>query len=51
MNEEMRILGYCMTCGSKITDDIETYYCDDEGNLICSHECLLEEFGLHMMEG
>ena len=51
MDEEIRILGCCMECGEKITDDIEEYYCDEEGNLFCSHECILEHFGLQVMEG
>ena len=51
MDEEVRVFGYCMECGAKITDDIEEeYYRDEEGNLICSHECILEHFGLHIME-
>ena len=50
MDEEMRVFGYCMECGSKITDDVEEYYCDEEGNLICSQECLLEHFNVTQME-
>lgn len=50
MNEEVRVFGECVECGSAITDDIETYYCDEEGNLFCSHECILEHFQLHLME-
>jgi hypothetical protein len=51
MNDESRIIGYCIECDSPITDDIETYYCDEEGNLLCSHECLLEHFNITQMEG
>jgi hypothetical protein len=50
MDEEVRVFGYCMECGCKITDDGEEYYCDEEGNLLCSHECLLEHFGITQME-
>ena len=50
MDEDVRVFGYCMECGSKITDNVEEYYCDDEGNLLCSHECLLEHFGLYKVE-
>jgi hypothetical protein len=50
MDEERRVFGYCEECGAKITDDIEEYYCDDDGNLFCSHECVLEHFGLYKVE-
>ncbi len=50
MNEESRVFGYCSNCGSKITDDIEEYYCDEEGNLLCSHDCVLEYFCVNVME-
>lgn len=49
MDEEVRILGYCAECGVEITDDIEEYYCDREGDLLCSHECLLEYFDIIQM--
>lgn len=51
MDEEVRTLGYCIECGDTITDEIEEYYCDSEGNLFCSHECLLEHFDVVLMEG
>jgi hypothetical protein len=50
MDEEVRTLGICVECGSAITDDIEEYYCDDEGNLLCSHDCILEHFCIYKME-
>ena len=50
MDENVRVFGYCMECGEKITDDIETYYCDEEGNLLCSQECIMEHFGLYEVE-
>ena len=50
MDEDIRVFGYCMECGSKITDDVEVYYCDDEGNLLCSHECLLDHFDMTQIE-
>jgi hypothetical protein len=50
MDEEVRVFGYCIECGSEITDGIGEYYCDSEGNLICSRECLLEHFSLTVME-
>ena len=50
MDEERRVFGYCEECGAKVTDDIEEYYCDDEGNVFCSYECILEHFGLYKVE-
>ena len=50
MDEDVRVFGYCMECGEKITDDMEEYYCDDEGNVYCSDSCILEHFGLYKME-
>lgn len=50
MNEDVRVFGYCVECGTKITDDIEEYYCDEDGNLLCSHECILEYFNVHLLE-
>jgi hypothetical protein len=50
MDEEVRIFGVCVECGSTITDEIDEYYCDDDGNLLCSHECLLEHFNVNVME-
>lgn len=50
MDEEVRVFGECIECGSTITDEIEEYYCDESGYLLCSHECLLEHYGLHIVE-
>mgnify|MGYP003304451828 CR=1 FL=1 len=50
MDEEVRVFGYCEECGTKITDEAEEYYCDEEGKLLCSHECLLEHYGLYKVE-
>ena len=49
MTEE-RVFGYCQECGCIITDAFEEYFCDDEGNLFCSHECILEHFKLYKVE-
>ena len=51
MNEEVRIHGVCAECGDEITDEINEYYCDTDGNLFCSHECILEHFNVSVMEG
>ena len=50
MDNEVRTFGYCAECGSEITDDVERYYCDEDGNLFCSHECLFEHFCITPIE-
>lgn len=50
MDEEIKVYGYCTECNCKITDEFEEYYCDPEGNLFCSHECLLEYFCITPIE-
>lgn len=50
MDEEVRVFGYCVECGSKITDDMKEYFCDEEGNLLCSNECVREHCRIHTME-
>ena len=50
MDEDVRVFGYCTECGAKVTDELEEYYCDDEGNVFCSDSCILEHFGLYKME-
>lgn len=48
--DEIRVLGYCAECENEITDDVSEYYCDSDGNLLCSHECVLEHFNVVTME-
>ena len=48
--DEIRVLGVCAECGNEITDEIREYYCDQDGNLFCSHECALEHFNIVTME-
>jgi hypothetical protein len=50
MDEEKRTFGYCKECETRITDDVEEYYCDDEGNVFCSYECVLEHFQIYRIE-
>ena len=50
MDEEVRIIGYCVVCGDEITDDINEYYCGPDGSLLCSHGCILEHFNIVVME-
>ena len=51
MNEnEVRILAHCAECGTQITDDIEEYYCDEDGNYFDSAECAMVYYGIHLLE-
>lgn len=50
MDEEMVIIGYCAECGSEIPDNIEEYYCDEDGNYFDSSECAMVYHGIHLLE-
>lgn len=50
MDEEVRVLGICAECNSSITDDIEDYYCDEDGNFFDSPECAMAYYGIHKLE-
>lgn len=49
-NEETRVLAYCAECGNEITDDIEDYYCDEDGNFFDCIECAMAHYGIHRLE-
>lgn len=48
--DEVRVLGYCAECGNEITDDVSEYYCDSNGDVLCSYECVLEHCGVTTVE-
>ena len=50
MDEEIRVIAYCTECNSAITDDIEEYYCDEDGNFFDSAECAMAYYGIHLLE-
>lgn len=50
MDEEVRVIGVCAECNSEITDDIEEYYCDEDGNFFDSAECAMVYHGIHLLE-
>ena len=50
MDDEIRNLGYCAECGSKITDEMDEYFYDDEGNFFCNCDCAMEYSGIHRLE-
>ena len=49
-DEDVRVIGYCAECGEDITDDIEEYYCDEDGNFFDSVECAMAHYGIHLLE-
>ena len=48
--DEVRVLGYCAECGATITDEIENYYCNNDGECFCDIECLLEHYDISKIE-
>jgi hypothetical protein len=52
MNEdnEVRVLAYCAECENEIHDDVEEYYCDEDGNFFCDIECACIYHGIHRLE-
>lgn len=48
--DEVRVLGYCVECGDIITDEIENYYCNNDGEYFCDIECLLEHYDISKIE-
>jgi len=49
MSEE-RIFGYCEFCGEKVTDENEEYYVNEDGEVFCSVECMMEHYGVTKVE-
>lgn len=50
MDEDVRIIGVCAECGSEIPDNIEEYYCDEDGNYFDDVECCMAYYGIHKLE-
>ena len=48
--DEVRVFGYCECCGNKITDESDEYFVNDEGEIFCSTECVLEHYGIIKIE-
>lgn len=48
--DEIRFFGYCENCGEKITDEQEEYYVNEDGEVFCSVECVLEHYGITKAE-
>ena len=51
MDEEIRCFGYCVDCGSKVTDkNAEEYYCTDDGLVFCDIDCVLSHYSINKIE-
>jgi hypothetical protein len=50
MNEDVRVIGVCAECTSKITDDMEECWCDEDGNYFDSVECAMTYHRIHLLE-
>lgn len=48
--DEIRVFGYCECCGDKVTDEGEEYYVNDDGEVFCCIECVLEHYGVTKLE-
>ena len=46
---EVRVLGYCAECNSKITDEHDVYV-DEDGNYFDDIECVLSFYNIHKLE-
>ena len=47
---EIRLFGYCTECGDEVTDEGDEYYVNDEGEVFCCLDCLLEHFNIVKIE-
>lgn len=48
--DEIRMFGYCECCGNPITDEKKIYFANDEGEVFCCAECVLEHYGIIKVE-
>lgn len=48
--DEIRVFGYCENCCDAVTDEGEEYYVNDDGEVFCCLECLLEHYNITMIE-
>ena len=48
--DEIRVFGYCTCCENKITDEIDEYYINSDGEIFCSVECCLEHYSIVKLE-
>lgn len=48
--DEIRMFGYCKNCGDKVTDEGEEYYVNDDGEVFCCIECMMEYYCVTKIE-
>ena len=48
--DEIRVFGYCENCGNKVTDELEEYFVNDDGEVFCDVSCLCEYYGVTKVE-
>jgi len=48
--DEVKFYGYCENCGERITNESDEYYVNDEGEVFCCVECVLEKYGVTKVE-
>ena len=47
---EIRKFGTCTCCGNEVTDEHGEYYVNDDGQVFCSIECVLEHYCVTKIE-
>lgn len=50
MDNEVRTFGICEECGNRVTDEYDTYYVNDDGEVFCCVGCALEHYGVTKVE-
>lgn len=48
--EIVRNFGKCECCDNEVTDEREEYYVNNDGQVFCSVECVLEYYGVIKIE-
>lgn len=48
--DEVRVFGYCESCGYEVTDENDEYYVNDDGEVFCCVDCLCEAYGITKIE-
>jgi hypothetical protein len=48
--DEIRTFGICECCGEEITDESDEYYVNEDGEVFCCVECMMEHYGIVKIE-
>ena len=48
--DEIRVFGNCECCGEEITDESDEYYVNEDGEVFCCVECMMEHYGIVKVE-